>query len=244
MNSRVVSVASTPTLLSDQGGAIAALSVNLVNNGAQTVTLGGAAVVAGAGYQLAAGKQVTVALTNGDKLYGITASSTSNVGVLETTVAGLPPTPDIGAVLALGGLDAGGYEIQNVGAPGSTGSVASRGFVEARTLPQMIRSVSVGYAASVTPNAGTTDVLNIAALTGGITVANPSGSPVDGQLLTVRLVQDSSGGHAVAWGSAFAFGTDVASASVPTTASAKCELVFEWCAADSKWRAVRLVRGF
>jgi len=112
------------------------------------------------------------------------------------------------------------------------------------TPPAIVRTTSVAYAATVTPNAGTTDVLNIAALTGAITIAAPSGSPVDGQTLTIRMLQDGTGGRVVTWNVAFAFGTDITAAMKPTTANSKWERIFEWNATDSKWRATGIVRGF
>ena len=114
----------------------------------------------------------------------------------------------------------------------------------ASTLPALVRTVTVAFAATVTPNADTTDVLNIGALTAAITIANPTGTPVDGQKLTLRLQQDAVGARAITWGAAFAFGSDVTLATIPGSASAKWEQVFEWNATDARWRAVAIVRGF
>lgn len=107
-----------------------------------------------------------------------------------------------------------------------------------------VRTVSVAYAATVTPNANTTDVLVVGALTGNITIAAPTGTPRDGQLLRFRFQQDATGLRTVTWNAAFAFGTDVTAAQEPTAALAKWQRTFEWCAADSKWRATQILRGF
>lgn len=112
------------------------------------------------------------------------------------------------------------------------------------TLPALVRTTTVAYSATITPNCGTTDVLNIGALTGNITIANPTGTPVDGQNLRIRMSQDATGNRTVSFGTNFAFGTDITTAMIPTVASAKWELLFTWNATDSKWRAVALVRGF
>lgn len=114
----------------------------------------------------------------------------------------------------------------------------------ASTLGGLLRVVTVAYASSVTPNADTTDVLNIGTLTGDITLANPTGSPSDGQNLRVRMAQDATGSHAVSFGTAYAFGTDVTTALVPTTASKGFEMLFTWNAASSAWRATAIVRGY
>lgn len=117
-----------------------------------------------------------------------------------------------------------------------------------KTIPQIksdvLRVTSATYAATVTPNADTTDVLNIGALTGDITIAAPTGTPKDGQTLTIRFVQDATGSRTVTWNAAFAFGTDITAAQEPTAASAKWERTFEWNATDSKWQATGIVRGF
>jgi hypothetical protein len=128
--------------------------------------------------------------------------------------------------------------------------VATKSYVDAHvsvsssTLPSLIRVVAAAYAATVTPNADTTDVLNIGALTGNITIANPTGTPVDGQNLHIRLQQDATGSRSVTWGAGYAFGTDVSAALMPTTASADYEMLFTWNATRSKWRAMAIVRGF
>jgi hypothetical protein len=106
---------------------------------------------------------------------------------------------------------------------------------------------AASYAATVTPAApanGGTLFLNVGALTGNITIANATGSPSDGQEIQIRFVQDGTGGRTYSFGANYAFGTDVTSAMLPTTASAKCELKFVWNATDSKWRALALARGF
>jgi hypothetical protein len=126
----------------------------------------------------------------------------------------------------------------------SRSSGVAGGGATSSTLPSLVRKVDAAYAATVTPNADTTDVLNIAALTGALAVGAPTGTPVDGQKLTVRLLQDGTGGRVVTWNAAFAFGTDITAAMEPTAASSKWERVFEWNATDSKWRATGLVRGF
>jgi hypothetical protein len=109
------------------------------------------------------------------------------------------------------------------------------------------RSVSASYAATITPNAATTDILNIGVLTGNVTIANPTGTPVDGQKMTIRLAQDSTGGRIVSVGAgtgSIVYGTDITAALHPTTASAKWEILIQWHAGDSRWRVKAIARGF
>jgi len=106
------------------------------------------------------------------------------------------------------------------------------------------RTVTAAYSATITPNGDTTDILNIGALTGNLTIANPTGTPIDGDRLAIRLLQDGTGSRTVSFGTAYAFGTDVTAALIPSTASAKWEMVFQYHATDAKWRAVGIARGF
>lgn len=107
-------------------------------------------------------------------------------------------------------------------------------------------ATTVAYAATVTPTLPSSGdlVLNIGALTGNVTVANPTGAPTDGQTLRLRMAQDGTGSWTASFGTAYAFGTDVPSSTVPTAASAKFELLFSYCSADLKWRASAIIRGF
>ncbi len=112
------------------------------------------------------------------------------------------------------------------------------------TEPIAPRVTTVAYAAAITPNCDTTGVLNVGALTGNLTMQAPAGTPRDGQTLTMRISTDATAGRTITWNSAYAFGTDITTALIPTTANAKWQLIFQWSAADAKWRACGLVRGF
>lgn len=98
------------------------------------------------------------------------------------------------------------------------------------------------YAATVTPNCDTTDVVRIGTLTGPLTLAAPTGSPVDGQKLQVWFKQDATGGRVVTYNAAYFYGTDVTAAMDPVTANTKWGRVFQWDSADAKWYATGIVR--
>jgi hypothetical protein len=133
----------------------------------------------------------------------------------------------------LTGLPAGGTDGQYLGR--SSGAPA--------WVPRT-RTNSIAYATTVTPNVDTTDVLNVGALTGSLTLANPTGTPIDGQTLRVRLAQDAAGSRSMSFGSAYAFGTDITTALIPSSSLAKWEMLFGWHTVDSKWRALSIARGF
>jgi len=61
------------------------------------------------------------------------------------------------------------------------------------------RAVAAGSTSgTLTPNGDTTDVFNAFGLTGAITVATPSGTPVDGQRLMLRF-KDNGTGRGITW---------------------------------------------
>jgi len=61
------------------------------------------------------------------------------------------------------------------------------------------RAVAAGATSgTLTPNGDTTDVFNAFGLTGTITVATPSGTPVDGQRLMLRF-EDNGTGRGITW---------------------------------------------
>lgn len=109
---------------------------------------------------------------------------------------------------------------------------------------QSPRVTVVEFDTSVVPDADSTDILEVGALTDDVTIADPTGSPADGQRLVIRLVQDEEGERVVSFGAAFAFGSDVEASGCPTSASEAWEMSFRWCASEETWRAVGMVRGF
>jgi len=78
-----VNVGTTATLIAadiDSG------SVLVRNKGAAVVDLGSSSVASGAGFELGIGESAAIDLSQGDALYGITASGTVAVHVLRTGV--------------------------------------------------------------------------------------------------------------------------------------------------------------
>lgn len=117
-----------------------------------------------------------------------------------------------------------------------------------RSYSPVVTATDIAYAATITPQATDAEIFNIGTLTGNLTVNAPTALSTtaiyDGQRMTFRLTQDATGGRTITWNAAYAFGTDVTAAMIPTAAGAKCEISFRWNAADAKWRAVSIARGF
>ena len=98
------------------------------------------------------------------------------------------------------------------------------------------RITQIVSSSTPTPNAGTTDTYEITALAAGATFGAPTGSPVDGQKLIVR-VKDNGGAQTLAFttgANGYRAGTDLA---FPTTTvlGKTLYLGFVWNQTDSRW---------
>lgn len=103
------------------------------------------------------------------------------------------------------------------------------------------RAVALADAATVTPNADTTDLATIAALSQATLIANPTGTPTEGQALEIRVT--TSVARAITFGDQFR----ATSVNLPTTTTGNGGSIdrwlFEWHAGDSKWDAIAVTAG-
>lgn len=97
------------------------------------------------------------------------------------------------------------------------------------------RVVTVAQSATPSINTDSTDVASITGLAQAITSVSVSGTPVDGDLLMVRIT-DNGSARAISWGSSF----EASTVALPTTTVASTMLVigFMWNTATSKWRCI------
>lgn len=103
---------------------------------------------------------------------------------------------------------------------------------------RIFRVVAMSYVSTtVTPNGATTDVGTITLNTATTTMAAPSGTPLDGQKLTLRLKQDGTGGRLVTWNSIYTF-TGLGTPVLSVSANAMDLIGFQYNSASSKWEAV------
>ena len=110
------------------------------------------------------------------------------------------------------------------------------------TIPQLIRVVELTDGATVTPNSNTTDIGLLLTLSQNSTIANPTGSPVSGQKLMIRIKSSSS--RTLTWGSQYRGSTDLSLPTATTGSSLTDYLGFQWNAQDSKWDLLALNAGF
>lgn len=97
------------------------------------------------------------------------------------------------------------------------------------------RVVALTDGSSIAINAGTTDI-GVLVLTQNATFANPSGSPVDGQKLQIRIT--SSLTRAISFGSAYQATSGKALPTATTGGGSEDYLDFQYNASDSKWDLV------
>jgi len=94
------------------------------------------------------------------------------------------------------------------------------------------RKQTVASSATVTPSWDNDDIVTITAQAVGLTLANPSGTPTDGQAIIVRIL-DNGTGRTITYGAAYrAIGVTLLTT---TTASKTSYLGGFWNAADSKF---------
>jgi hypothetical protein len=118
-----------------------------------------------------------------------------------------------------------------VGASGATGSTGLTG-----ATGSVLRRVNTLTATSntYTPNDATTDLAIISSPTANFTVANPNGTPIDGQQLILRITSGSTA-YTPTWGAGY---LSSGVATLPTTtlpASKTVTLGFTYDASRSDW---------
>jgi hypothetical protein len=98
-----------------------------------------------------------------------------------------------------------------------------------------------GTAITPTTAAGANTQINTQAA-GTLPVNAPTGTPVDGQRLQLRL--KCTNVQTFAWNATYRAGVTVAMPTATTGTSKTDRIVFEWNATDSKWDLVLAVFGF
>jgi hypothetical protein len=105
------------------------------------------------------------------------------------------------------------------------------------------RVVTLVDAATVTINADTTDEGILTTLSQATLIANPSGTPTDGQEIILRIKSGSA--RALTWGSEFRAGSDLTPLPATTTGGSKTDYYFLIRdQADTKWDYAGRSLGF
>lgn len=117
-----------------------------------------------------------------------------------------PPGPP-GPQGPAGAANFGGYDLEfTTPVQGDVVYFDGTKWVNRRVLPRVV-SVTGAAGGTITPNADLADQYEITALGADATIANPAGTPTNGQRLMIRF-KDNGTGRSLSWGSSYrAFGT-------------------------------------
>jgi hypothetical protein len=99
-------------------------------------------------------------------------------------------------------------------------------------VPAVVALSQSGGAVAV--NAALGNVFTLTLTASGWTVGTPTGG-ADGQVIRIRLAQDSTGGRTVTWGAGYDWGAGNSAPTLTVTASRTDVLAFEYNAALSEW---------
>lgn len=171
---------------------------------------------------------------NSHKLTGLASGSVAG----DSVAFGQLPSPGTPLPLTQGGT--GLSESTNAALLAALGALGLAGGT--LTGPLVPAVAALTFATTMTPiasGAGAAAVFSVTLTASTGTIANPSGTPADGQMMRLRIAQDATGSRTVAWGAGYDWGSTSGSANsapVLTTAASSIDLVgFEYNAAKSKW---------
>lgn len=227
------------------GGASAGAGTftNLTTSG--TVTFSGS-VLSAAGRALiddadAAAQRTTLGLGTiaTQAANNVTITGGSITGITDLAVAdggtGVSTVPTNGQLLIGNGT---GYSVAALTAGAGVTITNGSGSITVGIPPRAV--AASGTSGTLTPNGDTTDVFNAFALDGAITLAAPSGTPVDGQKLILRLKDDGTA-RAITWTTSSGAYREIG-ITLPTTTTAG-KLTYVGCVYNSTdlfWDAVAL----
>jgi hypothetical protein len=134
--------------------------------------------------------------------------------------------------------------LNNAGGGTLSASAIASGTLSAARLPAVIIGavVTLTDASTVATDASLGNLFRVT-LGGNRTLGNPT-NPTDGQRATWELIQDGTGSRTLALDTQFAFGTDITSVTLTTTASKRDFLTAIYNSTATKWYVVGFIKGF
>jgi hypothetical protein len=141
-----------------------------------------------------------------------------------------------------------GISLSSSGADAGTGDVTVNAtltpsstdtFTNKRVNPRVSTTAS---SSTPTPNADTDDFFTVTALAANATFGAPTGTPVNGQRLLIRIL-DNGTARTLAFNAAYRFSSDLA-APTTTILSKTLYLGFFYNSAASKWDCAAILNGF
>lgn len=196
------------------------------------------------GYTSNVGTVTSVAATVPTFL-SVAGSPITTTGTLAISLSGtaLPVSSGGTGATTLTGLVVGNgtSAVTTVTAPSGTivGTTDTQTLTNKRITPRVV--AASGTSGSLTIAGDTTDVYKAEGLTGAITLLQPSGTPVDGQKLMIRL-EDNGTGRGITWTTSAGAFRAVGITLITTTVASKVSYVgCVYNSTDSFWDAVATV---
>lgn len=238
VNSVVVSGSSTPTL-----AVTGTTTVSGTNTGDQTTVSGNAGTA--------------TALQNARTIGGVSFNGTANITVATATggftvsggdlALGANNVTVTGSIAATGSRVTKGWftDLEVTNAPTSSGvvipTISSINTLTNKFITPQLQSVA-DAGGTLTPVSLTNDMAIATALSQATTIAAPSGSPVQGERLVIRL-KDNGTARALTWNSIYRASSDLA---LPTTTILSKTLYcgFIYNSTDTKWDLVAYINNF
>lgn len=157
------------------------------------------------------------------------------------TVAGIlkPASGGLGAA-SLSGLLVGNGASPATAVAAPTGTVVGASDAQTLTNKRITARVSTAATtATLTPNSDSFDCVELTALTSNLTIAAPTGTPVNFQRLTIRIT-DNSSSHTLTWNAIY---NDIA-AQLPASSGGTATpnyIGLEWNSNTSKWDVLAFI---
>ena len=173
--------------------------------------------------------------TSGDIIYGgASGAGTRLAGTTSATKHFLTQTGSgsASAAPAWGTIASGDVPTLNQNTTGTAGNLTSGATLPGYLAPAVV-TLSFVSSGTTTVNAASGNAFALTLTDSTSTLGAPS-NPVNGQVIRIRMIQDSSGSRTIAYNSAYDFGA--AGAPTLSTAANKIDILgFEYVSSISKW---------
>jgi hypothetical protein len=136
----------------------------------------------------------------------------------------------------------GAEQTANKGAANGYAPLNGSSKVPAANLPVTLPPATLTDAATIATDASLGNHFRVT-LGGNRTLGTPT-NPTDGQKVVWELIQDATGSRTITLSAGFAFGSDISSITLTTTASKRDFLGAVYNATASKWYVIAFVKGY
>jgi hypothetical protein len=136
----------------------------------------------------------------------------------------------------------GAEQTANKGTASGYAPLDSGSKVPTANLPKTFAPVILTDAATIATDASLSNHFRVT-LGGNRTLGAPT-NPVDGQKAMWEFIQDGTGSRTISLNAVFAFGTDISSVTLTTTAGARDFMGAVYNASATKWYVIAFVKGY